>query len=245
MKVFLSYRRADSLVTAGRMAQFLDDVRAIEEVFLDIDSIGVGENFEQKIRDTLTKASHVFVLMGSEWHGPAGNSGRARIFDADDMVSQELRIALRSKVIIVPILVDDARMPRATELPDELRELPKITAFALRTTHFEEDMDNLLDVLLGQRKGRGSRWHLARLTPAGIAVRVLMGFLVGGAVLLGVGLANRFLANDCYDLTCTLKKSLGIDSDADARGLLSALVLGVLALSCVAPFLPRLLRRRQ
>jgi hypothetical protein len=245
MKIFLSYRRADSLVIAGRMAQFLDGIPAIEEVFLDVDSIGVGENFERKIQDTLAKVSHVFVLMGSQWQGPAGASGRARIFDADDIVRQEAGIALRSKVTLVPILVDEARMPRATELPDELQELRKINAFVLRTAHFEEDMDNLLDVLLGQRKGRGSRWHLAPLTPTGIALRALVGLVLGGAVLLSLALANRFLDHDCYDLTCTLKKTFGIVSDADARGLLSALIFGLLAMGAVAPFLPRLLRRRQ
>ena len=227
------------------MAQFLDGIPAIEEVFLDVDDIGVGENFEQKIQDTLAKASHVFVLIGPQWQGPAGASGRARIFDADDMVRQETSIALRSKVKLVPILIDEARMPRASELPDELKELPKINAFVLRTAHFDEDMDNLLDVLLGQRKGRGSRWRLAPLTPTGIALRALAGLVLGGAVLLSLGLANRYLGHDCYDLTCTLKKSFGIVSDADALGLLWVIMIGVLAMGALAPFLPRLLRRRQ
>jgi TIR domain len=244
MNVFLSYRRADSQVTAGRMAQFLDGTPAIDEVFLDVDNIGVGENFEQAIQATLDKVSHVFVLIGPQWQGPAGTPGRARIFDADDMVRQETRIALLSKATVVPILIDEARMPRAGELPDELRGLPKINAFALRTAHFDEDMDNLLDVLLGQRRGRGSRWRLAPLTPTGIALRALGGLLLGGVVLLSLGLANRYLGDDCYDLTCTLKKYFDIVSDADALGLVSVLALGVLVIGAVVPFLPRWLRRR-
>lgn len=207
MKIFLSYRRADSQVTAGRMAQFLDAVPAIEEVFLDVDAIGVGENFEQKVQDTLARATHVFVLIGPQWLGPADASGRARIFDADDMVNLETRIALRNKIALVPILVDEAPMPRVGELPDELQQLAKINAFTLRTSHFEEDVDNLLDSLLGERNVRVSRWTLPRLTPTRIALHTLAGLVLGGAVLIGLGLANRYLANDCYDLTCTLKKS--------------------------------------
>jgi len=57
--------------------------------------------------------------------------------------------------------------------------------------------------------------------------------------------ANRFLAHDCYDLTCTLKKSFDIVSDADAEGLLWMVMLGVLVMGAVPPFLPRLLRRRR
>jgi hypothetical protein len=245
MKVFISYRRADSQVTAGRMAQFLDGIPAVEQVFLDVDDIGVGENFEQKIQDTLSKVSHVFVLIGPQWQGPAGASGRARIHEADDMVRQETRMALRSQSKLVPILVDEARMPRAGDLPDDVQGLPKINAFSLRTAHFEEDMDDLLDVLLGQREGRGSRWRKAPLTPIGIALRVLAGVLLGGAVLLGLALANRYLGEDCYDLTCRLKKSFGIVSDADARGLLSVIVVAVLAMGALAPFVPRLARRRR
>jgi hypothetical protein len=245
MKVFISYRRADSQVTAGRMAQFLDGVHMVEEAFLDVDDINVGENFEPKIQRTLAKASHVFVLIGSQWLGPAGSSGRARIFDVDDVVHQETSAALRGGNKLVPILVDDARMPRADELPDDLKRLPKINAFSLRTSHFDEDMDNLLDVLLGRRKGRSSRWRLAPLTPTSIAVRAITGLASAGALLLGLAVANRYLGNDCYDLTCTIKKSFGIVREGDALGLLWVIAIGVLALGALAPFASRMLAHRR
>ena len=62
------------------MAQFLDGIPAIEEVFLDVDSIGVGENFERKIQDTLAKVSHVFVLMGSAMAGTGRGIGPSTHF---------------------------------------------------------------------------------------------------------------------------------------------------------------------
>jgi hypothetical protein len=245
MKVFLSYRRVDSQATAGRMAQFLDAVPAVEELFLDVDDIEPGENFEQKIHRTLAKASHVFVLIGPQWRGPAGAPEQARIFDADDVVRQETGLALRSRLKLVPILIDDARMPGSNELPEDLKDLAKINAFALRTSHFDEDMDNLLDVLVGHRKGRGSRWRLAPLTPRSIALRALAGLAAGGILLVCLGLANRYLSSDCYDLTCTLKLSLGIADETDAEGLMWLLAIGMLALSALVPFMPRLRRRRR
>lgn len=248
MKVFLSYRRSDSQATAGRMAQFLDGIPAVDEVFLDVDAIAVGENFEQKIQATLAKASHVFVLIGPQWAGPAGPGAApstSRLFEADDMVRTETRLALGSGVKLIPIVLDEARMPRPNELPDDLKPLAKINAFALRTARFDEDTDDLLDALLGNRLGRGSRWRQAPLTPAGIALRVLGGGAAGGAMLIGLGVANRETDNGCFDLTCAVQQTFGIAERSDALGLLILMVAVVLGLSAFAPFAPRVWRRKR
>lgn len=245
MKVFLSYRRADSQATAGRMAQFLDAIPAVDEVFLDVDGIAPGENFETRIQDTLAQVSHVFLLIGPQWAGAVGASGKTRLFDDDDMVRRETRLALASKARVVPLLLDDTRMPRPADVPADLKLLPSINAFSLRTSHFDEDMDDLLDALLGNTQGRGSRWREAPLTPVGVAARVAAGLAAGAVVMLGAGLANRWADSTCYDLTCTLQKAFGIADPADALGLLWVIGITVLAAGAAAPFVPRWLRRRR
>jgi hypothetical protein len=245
MKVFLSYRRADSQVSAGRMAQFLDAIPAVDAVFLDVDGIAPGENFEAKIHDTLAQVSHVFLLIGTQWAGPVGAGGRTRIFDDDDMVRRETRLALASKAKVVPILIDDARMPRPGEIPADLKALPSINAFALRTAHFDEDMDDLLDALLARKQGRGSRWRDAPLTAAGVAGRVAAGLVGGAALMVGLGLANRFADNGCYDLVCTLQAALGLGDAADALALLWLAGIATLVLGVLTPFALRWLRRRR
>jgi hypothetical protein len=245
MKVFLSYRRADSQVSAGRMAQFLDAVPAVDAVFLDVDGIAPGENFETRIQDTLAQVSHVFLLIGTQWAGPTGASGRTRIFDEDDMVRRETRLALGSRAKVVPILLDDARMPRPADLPADLKALPSINAFSLRTAHFDEDMDDLLDALLGRKSGRSSRWREAPLSVSGVAWRAGAGLLCGALLMIGLGLANRLADNGCYDLACTLQATLRLDDIADALALLWLAGLVVLVSSALAPFVPRWLRRRR
>ena len=245
MKVFLSYRRADSQATAGRMAQFLDAIPAVAEVFLDVDGISPGENFESRIQHTLAQVSHVFVLIGPQWAGPVGAGGKTRLFDDDDMVRREVRLALASQVRLVPLLLDDTRMPRPAELPPDLQALSSINAFSLRTAHFDEDMDDLLDVVLGNKQGRGSRWRQAPLTLAGAAWRVAAGLVAGAAVMLGAGLANRWADNGCYDLACTLQASFGIADPADALGLLWIVGIAVLGAGAAAPFVLRLWRGRR
>ncbi len=245
MKVFLSYRRADSQATAGRMAQFLDAIPAVDEVFLDVDGISPGENFESRIQNTLAQVSHVFVLIGPQWAGPAGAGGKTRLFDDDDMVRREVRLALASRARLVPMLLDDARMPRPAELPPDLQALSSINAFSLRTAHFDEDMDDLLDVLLGNKQGRGSRWRQAPLTLAGVAWRAAAGLAAGAVVMLGAGLANRWADNGCYDLACTLQAGLHIADPADALGLLWIVGLAVLGAGAAAPFVLRWWRGRR
>lgn len=245
MKVFLSYRRADSQTTAGRMAQFLDAIPAVDEVFLDVDGISPGENFESRIQNTLAQVSHVFVLIGPQWAGPAGTGGKTRLFDDDDMVRREVRLALASQARLVPLLLDDARMPRAAELPPDLKALSSINAFSLRTAHFDEDMDTLLDALLGNKQGRGSRWRQAPLTVAGAAWRLAAGLAAGAAVMVGAGLANRWADNGCYDLACTLQATLRIADPTDALGLLWIVGIAVLGAGAAAPFVLRWLRGRR
>jgi len=243
MKVFLSYRRADSQATAGRMAQFLDGIPAVDEVFLDVDGIAPGENFERKIQDTLAQVGHVFLLIGPQWAGPVGAGGKTRLFDDDDMVRRETRLALASHAKVVPILLDDTRMPRPADLPPDLKLLPSINAFSLRTAHFDEDMDDLLDALLGHkpggRQGRGSRWRQAPLTLAGTAWRLAAGLAAGAALMVGAGLANRWADNGCYDLACTLQAAFAIADPADALGLLWVIGIAVLTLAAAAPFVLR------
>lgn len=245
MKVFLSYRRADSQVTAGRMAQFLDSIPVIDEVFLDVDGIEVGENFEQKIQLTLAKATHVFLLIGPQWIGPTDIPGQPRIFETDDMVRQESRLALDSKVTVIPILLDAANMPHTSELPDDLKGLSKINAFSLRTSHFDDDMDDLLDNLVGGKKARGSRWRKAPLTRVGVILRLLAGIAFGAAILIGLGIANHYASEECVDLVCTLQETFGIENTSDALGLMWIIIITVLCLGAFAPFVPRILSRRQ
>jgi len=245
MKIFLSYRRADSQVSAGRMAQFLDAIPAVDAVFLDLDGIAPGENFETKIQDTLTQVSHVFLLIGTQWGGAIGPSGRMRIFDDDDMVRRETRLALASKAKVVPILLDEARMPHPGDIPADVRALPSINAFALRTAHFDHDMDELLDALLGHKQGRGSRWREAPLTVAGVAWRAAVGMLGSVALMIGLGLANRLADNGCYDLVCTVKAVFGLSDTEDALALLWLAGIAMLGLGALAPFVPRWLRRRR
>ena len=48
-KVFISYRRADTAAAAGRLYDRFCRLLGAKNVFLDVDAIEAGENFEAKI----------------------------------------------------------------------------------------------------------------------------------------------------------------------------------------------------
>jgi hypothetical protein len=83
------------------------------------------------------------------------------------------------------------------------------------------------------------------LTVASVAWRAGAGLLGGVALMVGLGLANRWADNGCYDLVCTLQAAFGLADTADALGLLWLAGIAVLGLSALAPFVPRWLRRRR
>ena len=106
-------------------------------------------------------------------------------------------------------------------------------------------MDDLLDVLVGHKQGRGSRWREAPLTVGGAAWRAGAGLLVGVALIVSLGLANRLADNGCYDLVCTVQAVFGLSDTEDALALLWLSGIAVLCLGALAPFVPRWLRRRR
>ncbi len=240
MKVFISYRRADTQLTAGRMAQFLDALPKVDQVFLDVDGIAPGEPFEHKISATLAQASHVFVLMGPAWAGPQGPGAQSRLFEAHDMVRRELVLSLAQPGLkVIPILLDDASMPKPEQLPEALQPLCKLNAFHLRTAYFDEDMDALLDRLLGERTGRGSRWAQAPLSPMGIVGRALGGAFASAALWVALALLNQLRDPERTGLTGLLKEIVGFsDYDTAFQWLCVLMALGLL-LGALTPFLLR------
>jgi hypothetical protein len=247
MKLFISYRRADTQTLARSMKTFLDQIPKIDEVFLDFDEIAVGEDFERAIQSSLARSSHCLVLIGPDYLGAAtGPEGHARIFDPQDFVRREAALALDSEAGLIPVLVDGAPMPGADDLPDELKRLPRINAFQLRTSHFNEDMDDLLDVVFGKKKGRGSRWKRPKLTPAGVLARAGLGLVAGAGSLIAAGVVSDVMAQSgggCGSLACRMQQVFGFARQEDALGAVMLFAAVILALGAFLPFLPRILRK--
>jgi hypothetical protein len=146
-RIFISYRREETAYPAGWLYDRLADRYGHDQVFKDVDSIQLGDDFVEVITRAVGSCDVLLALIGDEWLTVIDAHGRRRLDDPDDFVRVEIEAALTRKVRVIPILVDGAGMPHADELPPSLAKLVRRQALELSPTRFEYDTSRLLRVL--------------------------------------------------------------------------------------------------
>jgi hypothetical protein len=150
-RIFISYRRADAswpaLWLADRLArQFGDDA-----VFQDVESIRPGDDFAAEIEAGMESCSVLLAVIGPRWLAEENDAGR-RLDDPQDWVRLEIESAMRRGILIVPVLVDGARMPSASELPPSMQSLAGRQAVTLSPASFDaRRLVSVLDAALAQK----------------------------------------------------------------------------------------------
>ena len=125
-------------------------------MFRDIDSMRPGIDFRRHIKATLDASDILIVVVGPKWLG-RDQSGQARISNEADFVRFELETALSKGIPVIPLLVGQAEMPTAAQLPDSIKDLAFRHAVSISSgKDFDHhvsvlisDMDRLLEVADG------------------------------------------------------------------------------------------------
>jgi hypothetical protein len=143
-RVFLSYRREDSAAYAGRIEDRLRRALGRNQLFMDVDNVPLGVNFAKLLHDELARCDVLLVMIGRNWLGARGDDGRRRLDNPDDLVRVEIATALRRNIPVIPVLLDGAAVPKAQELPEELKDLTLSNALDLRHTSFHSDTNRLI-----------------------------------------------------------------------------------------------------
>jgi hypothetical protein len=143
-KIFLSYRRDDSSGYTGLLYSRLTGHYGPSAVFRDIHSIHPLDRFREVIQGALAESAILFVVMSKQWTQIADANGTRRITQPDDVVCWEIASALSSGLPVLPILVGGARMPKAADLPKNIRPLAGITAYEMSDHRWEHDFDGLV-----------------------------------------------------------------------------------------------------
>src|SRR6516225_7913276 len=63
--------------------------------------------------------------------------------DPTDYVRAEIAAALRRNIRVIPILIRDAGMPKADQLPSDLKEFAERQGFEIRYHRFRSDVQSL------------------------------------------------------------------------------------------------------
>jgi WD40 repeat protein len=146
--LFISYRRSDSQDVTGRIYDRLLAKFTEKQVFKDVDSIPMGVSFPLHIKQMLGKARAVLVIIGPNWLHAKDEQGNPRLEQPNDYVSLEIEIALGAAVPVIPVLVSNARMPLASELPRSIQQLVRRNGMAVRPDpDFNNDIVRLLSEL--------------------------------------------------------------------------------------------------
>lgn len=140
--IFISYRRDDTRHVAGRLAGDLADQFGEEAVFRDVDSIGAGLDFTSQLEGALSRCAVMLVLIGPRWLPLLHER-----MDKPDWVRQEIAAALQRGVRVVPVLVEDAKLPAASDLPPDLEPLVNRQARSLSDERWRGDSMVLMDML--------------------------------------------------------------------------------------------------
>jgi TIR domain-containing protein len=149
LRIFLNYRREDTRPYARLLYDALrqrwpDD----DQVFLDLDRISAGLDFAKAISLAVGSCDVLIAVIGSRWLSVVdAETGENRLQNHDDYVRLEIEAALNRDVRVIPVLVAGGVMPTSRELPQSLAPLTRRNALEMSDTHWDYDIDRLLDAL--------------------------------------------------------------------------------------------------
>ena len=145
--IFISYRRDDTEGQAGRLFEALCDAFGTDMVFMDVATIEPGVDFRKVIERNTAECGVLLALIGRDWLSLADEAGSRRLDNPNDFVRLETASALKREIPVIPVLVQGARMPRAEELPEDLRDLAFRNSVELTHARWESDVQLLVKAL--------------------------------------------------------------------------------------------------
>lgn len=134
--IFISYRRADTGMAAGRLRDELIEHFGSRRVFMDLHGIDPSSDWRETIGAAIAACKVGVVLIGQGFMA-ADAQGRPRLYDEGDVLRFELESLLARHKRILPVLVDDAQLPAEDALPEGLRPLLRYQAPRINNANWQ------------------------------------------------------------------------------------------------------------
>lgn len=125
--VFISHRSTDSPWFVHHVVNHLRQALRPHRVFVDSDLRG-GQLWPDQLDRELRRCAALVALIGPDWRS------------GSEVLQREIRTALDRRILLLPVLFDEARMPRRAELPDEIRALADRHAIRVNPMHLPDDL---------------------------------------------------------------------------------------------------------
>jgi tetratricopeptide (TPR) repeat protein len=143
--IFINCRRDDSMGTAGRLHDRLTQAFGRENLFVDFGDIPTGVDFELHLNNWVAACQVFVTIIGPNWLEEKDKAGQRRLRHPRDFAAIEISAALARNIGVIPVLVDGARMPKASDLSDSLKPLVHRQAVEVRQLHFDRDAEALVE----------------------------------------------------------------------------------------------------
>jgi len=147
--VFISYRQCDSEDIAGRIRDRLVVELGGDYVFRDHEGINPGADFFEVIKKKLAESKCALIIIGPNWLSELKDRNSKSV---KDFVETEVRIALNSRMKIIPVLVLNAQLLKADDLIPfaGFEKLINLNTIRVRSGEgFNEDMEVLVSAIYG------------------------------------------------------------------------------------------------
>jgi hypothetical protein len=142
--IFINYRREDSGGYAQQIYRALRSAFGAKLVFMDIDTIRSGEDYRAIIRRSIGQSDVFLTIIGRAWLRSLDDKGHRRLDSPNDLVRREIAQALEANLYVVPVLVGRAQMPRAVDLPEDLKALASRNAHEIPDRFFDASVRQLI-----------------------------------------------------------------------------------------------------
>jgi hypothetical protein len=146
--IFLNYRRKQAEWPTLRLRDRLIETFGTNRIFTDVDNIQPGQDFTKVLEAAVGTCRVLLAVIGQDWVDALDEGGRRRLEDPSDWVRVEIESALRRpKVLVIPVLIDGATMPRVDQLPGELAQLSTRQAVEITASGFDNQVTTLITTL--------------------------------------------------------------------------------------------------
>ena len=172
-KVFVNYRREDARDMAARVRDRLANALGNANVFMDVDNLMAGQRFDRELEKALAETGVFLAVIGPRWMELLAQRHAS---GERDFVREEIAGALARGIVVIPILIEGAPLPRADALPPDIRSLVMHQKHNVTHEQFGRDVAGLVEAIRFATRASSRNLPLPRLRPE------LLGWMTAGAV---------------------------------------------------------------
>ena len=188
-KIFVNYRRDDERAMAARVQDRLAAIFGEREVFMDVDNLVAGQRFDRELQNALAQTDVFLAVIGPRWSELFLQRQAA---GERDYVHEEIAAALKRQVVVIPVLIERTSLPRAAELPEDMRDLVLYQEHTVTHENFGRDVASLVEAIssrarLRRRPDGEERAPRQWITPMAVYWRWIAATVLGLMVVGWIG----------------------------------------------------------